>query len=161
VALLRDGLSPLPSHVDARPEDLVNLSRDDGMLIALGLLLGALALAMLAHTVVTAARQGRHNHATLRALGYVRRQSGLTVLWQSLTLAMGALALGLPLGLLAGRRIWSAYATGLGVAKDAFVPLPPILLALVGAVAVAFLAAVPSSLYVIRTNLARTLRSGD
>ncbi len=160
VALLRDVLSPIPSHVDARPEDLVNLSRDDGLLIALGLLLGVLALAMLAHTVVTAARQGRHNHATLRALGYSRRQSGVTVLWQSLTLATGALALGLPLGLLAGRQVWRGYATGLGVARDAFVPLPPILLAVVGTVAVAFLAAIPSSWYVIRTKLAVTLRSG-
>jgi hypothetical protein len=93
-------------------------------------------------------------------LGYSRRQSGVTVLWQSLTLATGALALGLPLGLLAGRQVWSGYATGLGVASDAFVPFPPILLAVVGTVAVAFLAAIPSSWYVIRSHLAGTLRSG-
>ncbi len=160
VAQLRDVLSPLPSHVDARPEDLVNLSRDDTLLIALGLVLGLLALAMLAHTVVTAARQGRHNHATLRALGYSRSQSGLTVLWQSLALAMGALALGLPLGLLAGRQIWTVYATGLGVATDAFVPLAPIVISLVGTAVVAVLAAVPSSWYVLRSNLADTLRGG-
>ncbi len=82
-------------------------------------------------------------------------------MWQSLTLGMGALLIGLPLGLIAGRVVWTQYANGLGVEPAAFLPLPPILLALAGTFVVALLAAAPSSWFVTRANLAATLRSGD
>jgi hypothetical protein len=95
-------MAPLPSHFDARPEDLVNLSRGGGLLIALAVLLTVLAFAMLLHTVVTSVRSTRRNHATLRALGYSRGQSRLTILWQTLVLAVAALLVGVPVGLALG-----------------------------------------------------------
>jgi hypothetical protein len=153
-------LSPLPLHTDARPEDLVRIARDDDAVLVLGLLLGVLALVMLAHTVGTASRRARHNHATLRALGYSRRQSRLTVVWHSLTLGGLALAIGLPLGVVAGRLLWASYARGLGVASDVFFPFVTAGLVVAGTTIIAVLASIPSELYVTRTNVAATLRTG-
>jgi hypothetical protein len=83
------------------------------------------------------------------------------VVWQSLTLGAGALVIGLPLGVLAGRVVWTRYARGLGVAPTAFLPLTPVVLAVAGTIIVALLAAGPPSWFVTRANLADTLRRGD
>jgi putative ABC transport system permease protein len=154
-------LNPLPAHTDARPEDLVNLARGDGLLLVLGGLLGLLALAMLVHTVVTAVRSARRSHAVLRALGYSRRQSEATVLWQSLALAVAALGVGLPAGLVVGRWVWIAYANHLGMPSDPYVPSISVVLALVGTTVVALLAAAAPGWIVARTNVARTLHAPD
>lgn len=154
-------LTPLPFRDDARPEDLVNLSRGDGLLTVLAALLALLAFLMLVHTVVTSVRGSRRQHATLRALGYSRRQCRFTVLWQSVTLASAAVVLGIPLGLLAGRASWAAYARGLGLPSDAFVPPAVILVAAVGTFVVSVLASGPPGWLAARTNVARTLRAAD
>jgi predicted lysophospholipase L1 biosynthesis ABC-type transport system permease subunit len=153
-------LSPLPLHTDARPEDLVRIARDDDALLVLGLLLGVLVLVMLAHTVATASRRARHNHATLRALGYSRHQSRMTVVWQSLTLGALALAIGLPVGIIAGRWLWAEYARGLGIEADVFLPLLPAVVAIAGTAVIAVIASIPSEWYVTRTDVAATLRTG-
>jgi ABC-type lipoprotein release transport system permease subunit len=152
-------LAPLPSRDDARPEDLVNLARGDGLLVALGALVGLLALAMLVHTVVTAVRGGRRSHATLRALGFSRNQSRMTVLWQTITLAAAAFAVGLPAGLIAGRVVWTAFADSLGLAADSFIPPATVLVTAVGMLVVALLAAIPPAWLVTRGDVARTLQS--
>jgi len=154
-------LAPLPAHVDARPEDLVNLSRGDGLLVLLGALLAALALLMLLHAVMTSVRAGARNHAVLRALGFSRGQSRLAVGWQSLTLAGSACVIGLPLGIATGRWLWSTYATRLGVATDAFLPASVIVIAAAGAFAVAVLASLVPAWMVTRQRVAVALRARD
>jgi ABC-type lipoprotein release transport system permease subunit len=153
-------LSPLPPRYDARPEDLVNLSRGGGVVIALAVLVTLLAFAILLHTVVTSVRGTRRSHATLRALGYSRRQSRLTVLWQTLVIAVSALIVGLPVGLVVGRGIWQAYANRLGIESDPFVPLVPISLAVAGTLVIALVAALVPAFLVTRTNTAENLRAG-
>jgi ABC-type lipoprotein release transport system permease subunit len=154
-------LAPLPSRDDARPEDLVNLARGDGLIVALGALVGLLALAMLVHTVVTAVRGGRRSHATLRALGFSRRQSRMTVLWQTLTLAVLAFVIGLPAGLIAGRFVWVAFAHSLGLESDPFIPDGTVFVTAAGMAVVALLAAVPPAWLVTRGDVAQTLQSRD
>jgi ABC-type lipoprotein release transport system permease subunit len=154
-------LSPLPPRYDARPEDLVNLSRGGGVVVAVSVLLALLAFAMLLHTVVTSVRSTRRNHSTLRALGYSRRQSRLTVLWQTLVLAVAALAIGTPVGLLLGRVVWQTYADRLGIESDPFVPLLAIALAALGAIVIALVAAVVPAILVTHTNNAANLSAGD
>ena len=141
-ARIAAALEPLPSLRDARPEDLVNLAHGDGLLVALSALLGLLALAMLVHALLTGVRGGRRDHAVLRALGFTRRQTRRTVRWQSLTLAVAAFAMGVPVGVVAGRALWIDYANHLGVAPEAFVPLAAIAIAGIGTIGVAGIAAV-------------------
>jgi ABC-type lipoprotein release transport system permease subunit len=160
-ARVSEVLNPLPTTKDARPEDLVNLSRGDGLMLALGALLALLALAMLAHTVVTAVRTSSLTYATLRGLGYSRRQSHLTVMWHALTLAGLSVAVGLPLGLLAGRWIWRVFATHLGMEADAFIPGRSVILAVGVAVVVGLLASAPPSWLVTRRRVGEVLRAQD
>jgi putative ABC transport system permease protein len=134
-------VAPLPVREAARPEDLVNLSRGDGLLVALAALLAALVLAVLLHSLLTAARRDRAELAVLRALGRTRGQTRATVVWQSLTLAVSALVAGIPLGLVAARAVWSVYADHLGIANDVYVPLGDVGLVVGGTLLVALLAA--------------------
>ena len=62
--------------------------------------------------------------ATLKSLGFTRRQVSSTVLWQSTTVALVALVVGLPLGVAAGRAVWVLLADRLGAVSQ---PVTPVL----------------------------------
>ena len=66
--------------------------------------------------------------AVLKTLGLLRSQLLRVVSWQASALATTALLVGLPVGLLAGRRAWALFAGSVGVAGTAEVPLPIVLL---------------------------------
>ena len=51
----------------------------------------------------------------LKSLGFVRRQIALSVSWQTTTVAAIGIVLGVPLGIAAGRLVWDAFASNLGV----------------------------------------------
>ena len=83
-------------------------------------------------TVLADVRRRRRELALLKALGMTRRQVRAIVAWQtSITLGI-ALLIGIPLGILAGRLAWRAFAGSLGVAP---VTVVPVLLAIAGAAA--------------------------
>jgi ABC-type antimicrobial peptide transport system permease subunit len=64
------------------------------------------------------------------ALGMVRHQLAAIVFWQATTIAIAAIAAGIPLGIAAGQAIWHALAASLGV-----VPVPVVQAWLIGALA--------------------------
>ena len=78
--------------------------------------------------LVTAVRRRRRDLALLKTLGLVRRQVLSVVEWQALSLAGVAVAIGVPLGLLAGRWAWVLFASSAGLAPAASIPLPLVLL---------------------------------
>ena len=80
---------------------------------------GRVRLAALAHLLVVSVARRRTETGLLRALGMVRRQLAAIVFWQATTVAVVAIAAGIPLGIAAGRAIWRAFAISLGV-----VPVP-------------------------------------
>ena len=96
---VRNALEPLPSRLAQRPSDLQNLSSIGGLQVALVTILGALAAATLAHTLLTSVRRRRKSIAILRTLGFARRQVSAVVVVQALTLVVIALALGTALGI--------------------------------------------------------------
>jgi predicted lysophospholipase L1 biosynthesis ABC-type transport system permease subunit len=77
----------------------------------------------------------------LKTLGFVRGQVSATIAWQATTFAVVALALGLPLGVAAGRWAWQLTAMQLGVDSGPVVPLLPLATAAAGSVLAANLAA--------------------
>ena len=93
-------------------------------------LLALFAAATLAHALLTSVRLRARDLAILKTIGFIRRQIIATVAWQTSTLAVTALLLGLPLGIIAGRAIWSMFASGLGV------PSVPVISAVVLGVAI-------------------------
>jgi ABC-type antimicrobial peptide transport system permease subunit len=65
----------------------------------------------------------------LKALGLTRAQLRGAVAWEATALAAAALLVGVPAGIVAGRLAWAAFATGAGVAPQATIALPVVLLA--------------------------------
>jgi hypothetical protein len=112
LARFPDGTYSSPS---AHRGDISTLGRITEVPLVFALLLGALALATLAQTLITSVRARRRDLAILKTLGFSRRQIRGLVAWQASTLVAVALAFGLPLGLLAGRWIWRAFAGGIAV----------------------------------------------
>ena len=109
-----------------------NASQMGGQPLALALGLAAAAVLSLTVTVLADVRRRRRELALLKALGMTRRQVRAIVAWQtSITLGIAVL-IGIPLGILAGRLAWRAFAGSLGVAP---VTVVPVLLAVAGATA--------------------------
>jgi len=97
----------------------VNFGASAAFPLLLGGVVAVCGLAALAHLLVVSVMRRRTETGLLRALGMVRRQLATIVFWQATTVAVIAIAAGIPLGIAAGRAIWRAFAISLGV-----VPVP-------------------------------------
>jgi hypothetical protein len=141
-----------------RPAEIVNY-RAMGTAPAIlgGGLAGAAALA-LALTLATSVRHRARDLAILKSLGFTRRQMAMTVLWQStVSVVMGTL-IGVPLGIVAGRILWTEFAKELHVVPQSVVPVPTIALVVVLAVILANLVAAGPGRRAANTPVALVLR---
>lgn len=90
----------------ALPQDVAYLRNVRTLPKALAAFLVFLGLGALGHVLATAVRRRRHDLAVLRALGFRPLQVAGCVAWQAVTVSLVALALGIPLGVAAGRWSW-------------------------------------------------------
>jgi hypothetical protein len=93
-----------------RPAEIVNY-KTIGLtptLLVSGLALGAVVA--LALTLVASVRQRRRDLALLKTVGFVRRQLAAAVAWQATVAAVVGIAVGIPLGVIAGRWLWDLFA---------------------------------------------------
>ena len=80
--------------------------------------------------------------ATLKALGFTRRQLLSTVFWQSsVSVGIGVL-IGMPLGIALGRWLWTLFAREIYVVPEPTVPILSVILVTVGALVFANLVAI-------------------
>jgi hypothetical protein len=86
------------------------------------LVLAVLGLAAVAHALQQAVRLGRQDLGVLTAIGFHRRQRILVVAVQALFYVAAGVALGIPLGIVAGRSSWRLLAERLGTDVDPVVP---------------------------------------
>jgi hypothetical protein len=112
-----------------RPSDIVSYERVRTTPLLLAGFLALLAVATVAHALVTAVRRRRRDLALLKTLGFTRRQVSTSVAWQATTLAAVALAIGVPLGVIVGRWAWTALADSLGTVAQPIVPVLALALA--------------------------------
>ncbi len=141
------------------PDQVENLRRVAGLPLLFAILLAVLAVATLGHALLTAIRHRRRELATLKALGFVRRQIAATVAWQATTLVVVVLVVGLPLGVALGRWGWRVVADGVGTPAPPVTPLVAVALAVPVAILVAnALAALPAR-RAARTRPAVALRA--
>ncbi|MFY9589139.1 MAG: FtsX-like permease family protein, partial [Actinomycetota bacterium] len=105
------------------PADLLNFGRSKNLPLLLSGMLGLLALATLAHALVTSITRRRRDLAILKTLGFTRGDTRRTVAWQSTTLLVAASVAGLTVGAVAGRWLWTRYAEGLGILPEPRVPV--------------------------------------
>ena len=116
------------------PLDLTNLGDAALLPRALGVVVAVLGLGTVAHALLSAVRRRRLELAVLRTMGFVRSQTRRAVAWQALTFGVVALVVGVPLGVAAGRVVWSMAASQLGIPSQPVVPI-----AALAAVTAAFL----------------------
>jgi hypothetical protein len=113
---------------DQRPGDIRDYASVRDTPVVLGALLVILAVGTLAHVLLTGVRRRRRDLAVLKTLGLSRGQVLSLVAWQAGAFGCVALLAGLPLGVLAGRQAWAAFAGAAGIVPSPDIPVPLILL---------------------------------
>jgi hypothetical protein len=115
-------LASAPAFPTAPPE--VNGLRDVRLFPALAAAaLVVLGVISTGHALSVTVRRRRAELGVLSALGFTPRQRRLVITTQATTVACVALAVGVPLGAVAGRLVWAAIAESMGVAEDVAFPL--------------------------------------
>ena len=97
------------------PPEVRELQGVNGLPLILACALTLLAAGTIAHTLVSSVHRRRRDLAILKAMGFVSRQVRATVGWQATAIAAAGLAIGLPLGVAAGRWAWTLLAGGFAI----------------------------------------------
>lgn len=158
---IRRGLGPLVLSISRpqAPSDIVSFGRSQNLPFVLAGVLGVMAAGTIGHLLITGIARRRRDLAILKTVGFVRRQVRGSVAWQASVLAVVAVAVGLPLGIVAGRWAWTKYADSLGVIPVAVVPFGTVLLILPAALLLANLLAIWPGRSAARTPPAVVLRA--
>jgi FtsX-like permease family len=142
-----------------RPAQIVNY-RSIGatpVILAGGLALGAIVA--LALTLVASVRRRRRDLALLKALGFSPRQLAAVVAWQSTVTAVVGVIVGVPLGIVIGRQLWTVFARNINAVPDPTVPVLSVVLVALGALVFAnVVAAIPGRI-AAQTPTALVLRA--
>lgn len=141
------------------PSSLINFGEAVNFPLIFGAMLALFGAATLAHLLLVSVSRRRREVGLLKVLGFVNRQVGSAVAWQSTTLALVGIVIGAPLGLLAGRAIWNAFADNLGVVPVSVVPVWLVVAVVAGVVVVANLIAVAPALVATRCKPGDLLRT--
>jgi hypothetical protein len=134
-----DGLADLqerfPGLVSAplAQDDIVNLRRLENWPLVLAGLTLLMAGAAFVHALVTSVRAQRHPLAVVKALGWSRAQVGRSIFWHASFLALPAILVGVPAGVVLGRWGWGMVAHSLGVPSAPVIPI--LLLVVIAAIA--------------------------
>jgi hypothetical protein len=125
-------------------------------LLALALALGAVVA--LGLTLIASVHRRRRDLALLRTLGFTSRQLLSAVAWQaSVAGAIGAI-FGIPLGILAGRWLWTLFAENIYAVPYPTVPLIAMLIVALSAMVLANIVAALPGRSAARTSAAQVLR---
>lgn len=104
------------------PGRLLHLDEIRGLLVVVAGFFALLGIAGLAHALAVSTRRNRGTFATLRSLGFLRRQVMGSVGVCSLAIVGVAALVGVPVGIVLGRLAWRAAVGGLGIIDTPFVP---------------------------------------
>jgi ABC-type lipoprotein release transport system permease subunit len=112
------------------PASLVSFGEAVNFPLLFGLILIAFGAATLLHVLVLSVFRRRREVGLLKALGFVRRQVAISVVWQTTTVALVGIVIGVPAGIIVGRGVWRLFANNLGV-----LPVPVVIAWVIVAVA--------------------------
>jgi hypothetical protein len=142
-----------------RPVQIVNY-RSIGstpVILAVGLAVGAVVA--LALTLVASVRHRRRDLALLKSLGFTPRQLAAVVAWQSTVTALVGIIVGVPLGIVLGRQLWTVFARNIDAVPDPTVPVVSVVLVALGALVFANVVAALPGRIAARTPTALVLRT--
>src|SRR6202789_640475 len=95
--------SPPSISYPVTPTNLVNFGEAVNFPLIFGLVLIVFGIATLVHVLVVSVARRRREAGLLRALGFVRRQIAYAVWWQTTTITLVGLVVGVPVGIAVGR----------------------------------------------------------
>jgi ABC-type lipoprotein release transport system permease subunit len=157
--LIRSRFTDPSLEQDAPPGAVVDFGRVSTMPAALAGVVGLLAAGTLAIGVTTSARRRRRDLAILKTIGFDRSEVRRAVAWQASVTALMTLAIGLPIGVAAGRWIWIAFANQSGFVAEPVVSLPVLALTVGGGLLLANIIAAFPARSASRTRPALILRT--
>jgi ABC-type antimicrobial peptide transport system permease subunit len=143
-----------------RPPAIISLGRITFVPFALAVLLAVLVALLVTNIVYTGVRRRDTPVAVLRALGADRPWILRATLWQALAATIVPAAIGIPLGLVAGRQAFRLLAENLGTVSNAATPAPLTAGAVATFIGLAMLAATVAGRPIRRSQPARLLRAG-
>ena len=142
-----------------QPPRIADLDRVRGVPFAVAAVLGLLGVLTLTHLAVSSVRERRRDLATLKALGFDRRQVRATVGWQTTVVTTAGAVVGVPIGVLIGRIAWSAVVDGLHLPPAPVVPVPAVLAVVITTLVLANVVAAVPGRAAARTPAAVALRA--
>jgi ABC-type antimicrobial peptide transport system permease subunit len=117
------------------------------------------AIVALGFTLVASVRRRRRELALLKALGFTQRQLAAAISWQASVAGVVGVVVGLPLGVAVGRWLWTLFAEEVFAVPRPTVPVGPLILVAVGALALVNVVAALPGLIAARTRIALVLRA--
>ncbi len=138
---------------------IVNAAQMGSQPLTLAIALALAVLISLSATIVAGARRRRRDFAVLKALGMIRRQVRSVIAWQSVTLLLIAVIVGVPLGIAAGHGLWVAFASSIGVVPVTVTPVAALVVGALVLAAVASLLITTPGVMVADRAPAATLRT--
>ena len=140
------------------PAEIVNYQSTGAtpVILAAGLAIGATAA--LALTLIASVRRRRRELALLKTLGFTTRQLAVTIAWQASVIAVIAVIIGVPVGIIVGRQLWIVFARNINAVPQPSVPTSLLLVA-AGALILANLVAAIPARNAARTPAAFVLRT--
>jgi ABC-type lipoprotein release transport system permease subunit len=107
----------------AAPPEVTGLIDVQQFPLAVGVALAVLGLVATSHALLVTVRRRRVELGILSALGFAPAQRRAAIVGQATTITLTALVIGIPLGALVGRVVWSSIADSIGLATDASFPV--------------------------------------
>jgi hypothetical protein len=124
-----------------RPAQIVDYRSIGATPILLATGLAAGAVFALALTLIASVRRRRRDLAILKTLGFTRRILAAAVAWQAIVDALVGAVIGIPLGILFGRELWTLFARDINAVPQPTVPATSLILVALGTIIVAIVAA--------------------
>ena len=153
------GFGATTTQQEDLPSVIANVERVRRVPTALAALLGVLVVLALLHALYMSIRSRRVDVAILKGLGANRRWISRVVHSQATLLAVVPVVIGLPLGLLAGTRVFRSFVDRIGAVPDPTIPTVAIVAIALGLVILANLAAVLPARRARRLSTAALLRA--
>ncbi len=134
------------------PTSLINFGEAVNFPLIFGAILAVFGAATLLHLLVVSVARRRREVGLLKVVGFVNGQVASTVAWQSTTLAVAGIVVGVPLGVIVGQAVWRQFANNLGAVPVSVVPIGLIGLLVAGVLLGANLIAVAPALVATRSK---------
>ena len=141
------------------PTSLVNFGEAVNFPLIFGVMLAVFGAATLAHLLVVSVSRRRREIGLLKVLGFVNVQVASAVAWQATTVALVGIVVGVPLGVVIGREIWTVFTNDLGAVPVSVVPLLLLASLVLGVLVVANLIAIAPALIATRSKPGDLMRT--